>query len=172
MGRGRHDRGDRRPSQRRKLAVPAEPAPPLEGLRVLDVATLFAGPLAATILGDFGADVIKVEHPRKGDPVRCHGPAKDGVAAVVEGARPQQARRSRSTWARPTGQELLPARWRADADVLIENFRPGTLERWGLGRDELLARVNPRPGPGARHRLRPVRAVRRADPGSAPSPRR
>ena len=50
----------------------------LQGLKVLDVATLFAGPLAATMLGDFGADVIKIEHPR-GDPSRTHGAAKDGV---------------------------------------------------------------------------------------------
>ncbi|MGW7555601.1 CoA transferase, partial [Streptomyces rimosus] len=52
---------------------------PLTGLRVLDLATLFAGPLAATLLGDFGAEVIKVEHPRRPDPSRGHGPAKDGV---------------------------------------------------------------------------------------------
>ncbi|WP_193782480.1 CoA transferase, partial [Streptomyces sp. E2N171] len=61
--------------------APAAPhaAPPLAGLRVLDLATLFAGPLAATLLGDFGADVVKVEHPRKPDPSRGHGPSKDGV---------------------------------------------------------------------------------------------
>ena len=53
-------------------------APPLAGVRVLDVATLFAGPLAATFLGDFGADVVKVEHP-KGDPIRGHGHAKNGA---------------------------------------------------------------------------------------------
>ena len=52
---------------------------PLDGVRVIDMATLFAGPLAATILGDYGADVIKVEHPTKGDPARNHGPSKDGV---------------------------------------------------------------------------------------------
>jgi crotonobetainyl-CoA:carnitine CoA-transferase CaiB-like acyl-CoA transferase len=53
---------------------------PLAGVRVVDVATLFAGPLAATILADYGADVVKVEHPQRGDPARTHGPAKDGVA--------------------------------------------------------------------------------------------
>lgn len=55
----------------------SEPGP-LDGIVVLDLATLFAGPLAATILGDYGAEVIKVEHPSKGDPSRTHGPAKDG----------------------------------------------------------------------------------------------
>ncbi|HET7722761.1 MAG TPA: CoA transferase, partial [Acidimicrobiales bacterium] len=53
--------------------------PPLSHLRVLDLATLFAGPLAATMLGDFGAEVIKVEHPTKPDPSRGHGPSKHGV---------------------------------------------------------------------------------------------
>ena len=52
--------------------------PPLTGLKVLDVATLFAGPSAATLMGDFGAEVIKVEHPRKPDPARTHGHSKDG----------------------------------------------------------------------------------------------
>ena len=52
---------------------------PLKGIRVMDMATIFAGPLAATILGDFGADVIKIEHPVKGDPVRSHGPSKNGI---------------------------------------------------------------------------------------------
>ena len=60
---------------------PSVSSPPgaLAGVRVLDLATLFAGPMAATILGDFGADVIKVEHPTKGDPVRNHGPSKNGI---------------------------------------------------------------------------------------------
>ena len=50
----------------------------LEGIKVIDAATLFAGPLMATVLGDFGADVIKLEHPKRGDPVRDHGASKDG----------------------------------------------------------------------------------------------
>ncbi len=107
----------------------------------MDVSTLFAGPLAATILGDFGADVIKIEHPAKGDPSRGHGPAKDGVPLwwTLLG---RNKRCVTLNLSRPAGAELLK-RILAGADVLIENFRPGTLERWGLGPD-VLAEVNPR----------------------------
>jgi len=114
---------------------------PLAGLRVLDAATLFAGPLAATFLGDFGADVIKVEHPRKPDAARGHGPAKDGVNLWWK-----TLGRNKKTvtidLGKADGARLLLA-LAAEADVLIENFRPGTLERWGLGPEELHA-VNPR----------------------------
>ena len=111
----------------------------LAGLKVLDVSTLFAGPLAATMLGDFGASVIKVEHPR-GDPVRSHGASKDGVGlwAKVVG---RNKRGITLYLGSPEGQDVF-RRLVADADVVIENFRPGTLERWGLGYPEL-ATVNP-----------------------------
>ncbi|MFF2505427.1 CaiB/BaiF CoA transferase family protein [Streptomyces sp. NPDC058067] len=114
---------------------------PLEGLRVLDLATLFAGPLAATMLGDFGADVIKVEHPRTPDPSRGHGPSKDGVGLwwKLLGRNKRTLTLDLST---PGGREIL-LRLAADADVLIENFRPGTLEKWNLGWEELSA-ANPR----------------------------
>ncbi|MFJ2023165.1 CaiB/BaiF CoA transferase family protein [Streptomyces sp. NPDC087897] len=119
----------------------ATTAGPLTGLKVLDLATLFAGPLAATMLGDFGADVIKVEHPRKPDPSRGHGPAKDGVGLWWK-----LLGRNKRTLAldlsAPGGRDVL-LRLAAGTDVIIENFRPGTLERWGLGPDELHA-VNPR----------------------------
>jgi crotonobetainyl-CoA:carnitine CoA-transferase CaiB-like acyl-CoA transferase len=114
---------------------------PLAGVRVVDVATLFAGPLAATILGDYGADVLKVEHPAKADPARTHGPSKDGVPLWWTSL----ARNKRTiTLALNTeaGAELL-LRLVADADVLVENFRPGTLERWGLS-PERLHEANPR----------------------------
>ena len=112
---------------------------PLAGLRVLDVATLFAGPLAATMLGDFGAEVIKIEHPR-GDPVRGHGASKNGVGLWGKVIGRNKAAITLYLGA-PEGQELF-RRLVADADVVIENFRPGTLERWGLGYDEL-STVNP-----------------------------
>lgn len=116
-------------------------APPLTGLRVLDLATLFAGPLAATMLADFGAEVVKIEHPRRPDPSRGHGPAKDGVGLwwKLLGRGKRTATLDLST---PGGREVL-LRLVADADVVVENFRPGTLERWGLGWAELSA-VNPR----------------------------
>lgn len=114
---------------------------PLNGIRVLDVSTLFAGPLAATFLGDFGADVIKVEHPRKPDAARNHGPAKDGVNLWWK-TLGRNKRTVTINLGEPAGAELLLALAR-DADVLVENFRPGTLERWGLGPEELHA-VNPR----------------------------
>jgi crotonobetainyl-CoA:carnitine CoA-transferase CaiB-like acyl-CoA transferase len=117
------------------------PVPPLAGLRVLDVATLFAGPLAATLLGDFGAEVVKVEHPAKPDPCRGHGPAKDGVGLwwKLLGRNKRTVTADLST---PGGRSVL-LRLAAHADVLVENFRPGTLEKWDLGWEELSA-VNPR----------------------------
>jgi crotonobetainyl-CoA:carnitine CoA-transferase CaiB-like acyl-CoA transferase len=117
------------------------PTAPLTGLRVLDLATLFAGPLAATMLGDFGAEVIKVEHPEKPDPSRGHGPSKDGVGLwwKVLG---RNKRTITLNLSRPGGRATL-LRLAATADVVIENFRPGTLERWDLGWPELSA-ANPR----------------------------
>lgn len=114
---------------------------PLSGLRVLDLATLFAGPLAATMLGDFGAEVIKVEHPRKPDPSRGHGPSKDGVGLwwKLLGRNKRTMTLDLST---PGGRTTL-LRLAATADVIIENFRPGTLEKWGLGWSDLSS-ANPR----------------------------
>jgi crotonobetainyl-CoA:carnitine CoA-transferase CaiB-like acyl-CoA transferase len=116
------------------------PSPPLDGLRVLDLATVYAGPLAATLLGDFGADVIKVEHPR-GDPARTHGYRKDGVGLWWK----VLSRNKRTVTAdlhRPEGRDLILSLAKT-ADVLIENFRPGVIEQFGLGPD-VLHRANPR----------------------------
>jgi crotonobetainyl-CoA:carnitine CoA-transferase CaiB-like acyl-CoA transferase len=111
----------------------------LDGVRVLDIATLFAGPMAATLLGDFGAEVIKIEHP-KGDPVRGHGATKDGVGLWWK----MLSRNKKAITlylGSPEGQDIF-RRLVADADVVIENFRPGTLERWGLGYPSL-REINP-----------------------------
>jgi crotonobetainyl-CoA:carnitine CoA-transferase CaiB-like acyl-CoA transferase len=97
--------------------------------------------MAATMLGDFGADVIKIEHPKNGDPVRTHGSSKDGVGLWWK----MLARNKKSVTlylGSPEGQEIFKKLVK-DADVVIENFRPGTLEKWGLGYDEL-AKINPR----------------------------
>ncbi len=120
---------------------PGTPTGPLAGVVVVDAATLFAGPLAATILGDFGADVIKVEHPKRGDPSRTHGASKHGIGLWWK----MLGRNKRTVTAdlsSSEGAELLK-RLLARADVLIENFRPGTLERWGLS-PEILHELNPR----------------------------
>ncbi|MEU6142320.1 CoA transferase [Streptomyces sp. NPDC047081] len=115
--------------------------PPLAGLRVLDLATLFAGPLAATMLGDFGAEVVKIEHPTKPDPSRGHGPSKDGIGLWWK-LLGRNKRTITLDLSRPGGRATL-LRLAATADVLIENFRPGTLEKWDLGWPELSA-ANPR----------------------------
>jgi crotonobetainyl-CoA:carnitine CoA-transferase CaiB-like acyl-CoA transferase len=118
----------------------APPRKALQGLRVLDLATLIAGPLAATVMADFGADVIKIEHPR-GDPIRSHGYSKDDVSLWWKfiGRNKRAVTLNLST---PRGRDIFLELVR-HADVAIENFRPGTLERWGLGPD-VLHEANPR----------------------------
>ena len=104
---------------------------PLAGVRVIEAATLFAAPLAGMLLGDFGADVIKIEHPRRPDPARGHGPSKDGVGLWFK-TLARNKRLLTLDLSRPEGAELF-LRSPRTADVVLENFRPGTLERWGLG---------------------------------------
>ncbi|MCL8251257.1 CoA transferase [Aeromicrobium fastidiosum] len=110
---------------------------PLSGVRVLDVSTILAGPLCCQILGDFGADVVKIEHPAGGDNMRGHGASKDGVPLWWK-----EISRNKRTVAldlkAPGGAEVF-RRLAAEADIVVENFRPGTLERWGIGPDVLLA---------------------------------
>jgi crotonobetainyl-CoA:carnitine CoA-transferase CaiB-like acyl-CoA transferase len=121
------------------MTSPADMPLTLEGIKVIDTATLFAGPVIATMLGDHGAEVTKVEHP-SGDNLRSLGWHKDGVSlwwALV-------GRNKRSITAKlsdPRGAEIVK-RLVADSDVLVENFRPGTMERWGLGPD-VLHEINP-----------------------------
>lgn len=108
---------------------------PLSGLRVVDASTILAGPLCCQILGDFGADVIKVEHPRGGDGMRGHGYQKNGVGLWWK-----EVSRNKRTVAidlhAERGAQLFRQLVRT-ADVLVESFRPGTLERWGLSPDAL-----------------------------------
>lgn len=118
----------------------SEPRGALTGVRVVDAATLIAGPFVATVLGDFGADVIKVEHPR-GDPVRTHGHQKDGIGLwwKVVG----RNKRTMTLDLNSADGQAVFCELAKTADVVIENFRPGTLERWRVGPDDLWT-ANPR----------------------------
>ncbi len=113
---------------------------PLAGLRVIDASTILAGPLCCQILGDFGAEVIKIEHPQYGDSMRGHGGQKDGVSLwwkeISRNKRTIGLSLSHSEGAKIFLQLVKTA------DILVENFRPGTLERWGIGPEQLHA-VNP-----------------------------
>lgn len=115
---------------------------PLSGLRAIELGQLLAGPFCGQLLGDFGAEVIKIELPDQPDPLRQWGPVR------VDGHSPWFAIVARNKRCAtldprtPQGRELLKALV-AKSDFLIENFRPGTLEKWGLGWDVLSA-VNPR----------------------------
>src|SRR5262245_28090897 len=113
---------------------------PLAGIRVIDAGQVVAGPMVATLLGDFGAEVIKVEQPGSGDPYRTFSPRKNAIPLAWK----VLARNKKSitlNLGHPRGRELF-LRLIARADVFIESFRPDTVERWGLGYDEL-ARHNP-----------------------------
>lgn len=115
---------------------------PLSDLKVIELGQLIAGPFCGQLLADFGADVVKVEAPDRPDPARGWGAAKkDGIGLMW----PVIGRGKRSLTLNlrvPEGQEILK-QLAAEADILVENFRPGTLEKWGLGPDVLMA-LNPR----------------------------
>jgi formyl-CoA transferase len=107
----------------------------LQGIRVVELGQLLAGPFCGQLLGDMGADIIKVEPPGEGDPMRIWGQGAEKVQWEVI------ARNKRSVSANlriAEGQELV-RRLIAKADILIENFKPGTMEKWGLGPDQLHA---------------------------------
>lgn len=115
----------------------------MDGVRILDIATFIAAPHAATILGEFGAEIIKIEHPNGGDPWRRYGTPSDrpdsSLAWLTEARNKESVTldlRSRQ------GKELF-LRLVGLADVVCENFRPGTLDRWGLSYD-VMREINPR----------------------------
>ena len=115
---------------------------PLDGLKVIDVSSFLAGPFCSTQLAEFGADVVKLELPVVGDPLRHFGsitPSGDSLPWLSECRNKKSATLDLR---KPEGAELLKALIK-DADVLVENFQPGTLEKWGLGWD-VLQQVNPR----------------------------
>jgi len=112
----------------------------LAGLKVVELGQLIAGPFAAKTLADFGADVIKIEPPGSGDPLRQWRLIKDGTSVWWQ----VQSRNKRSIALdlRQTESQAIVRKLVAEADVLIENFRPGAMESWGLGPDVLLE-INP-----------------------------
>ena len=113
----------------------------LAGIKVLELGQLIAGPFAAKTLADFGADVIKVEPPGAGDPLRKWRMLKDGTSVWWQ----IQSRNKRSIALdlKDPGAQAIVRRLASDADVLIENFRPGAMEGFGLAPDDLI-RANPR----------------------------
>lgn len=119
----------------------SEAKPPLSGLKVLEMGTLIAGPFAAKTLGDFGADVIKVEAPKIGDPLRSWRTA-EGTTSVWWHVQARNKKSVAIDLRQKEGQELV-RQLALEADVIIENFRPGTLEKWGLDYDTL-SPLNPK----------------------------
>lgn len=118
-----------------------ESALPLAGIRVIDAATVVAAPFCATLLGEFGADVLKVEHPVGGDALRRFGTPTARGDTLTWLSESRNKRSVTLNLQRPEGAQLFKDLV-AKADVLCENFRPGTLEKWGLGWD-VLSQINP-----------------------------
>jgi succinyl-CoA:(S)-malate CoA-transferase subunit A len=134
--------GQARPAEEKWPAAASEKSLPLSGLRVVDVGTFLAGPYAASILGEFGAEVLKVEYPIGGDPMRRFGTST--IRGDVTLAWLSEARNKKSVTIdlrRPKGLELF-LKLVSRSDVLVENFRPGTMEAWGLGW-KVLSESNP-----------------------------
>src|SRR6516165_6506238 len=117
----------------------AEGPLPLSCIRVVDVGTFLAGPYAASIMGEFGAEVLKVEYPIGGDPMRRFGrPTKRADATLAWLSEARNKKSVTIDLRRPRGVELF-IKLVSKADVLVENFRPGTMEEWGLGWEVLSA---------------------------------
>lgn len=136
-------RADQTPSPEEERAGGAATKPlPLSGIRVIDVGTFLAGPYAASILGEFGAEVLKVEYPIGGDPMRRFGiPTNRGDATLAWLSEARNKKSVTLDLRRPKGVELF-IKLVSRSDVLVENFRPGTMEAWGLGWP-VLSEANP-----------------------------
>ncbi len=112
------------------MTEPTQAGLPLQGLKVVEMGQLIAGPFASKLLGEFGAEVVKIEPPQVGDPLRKWRKIKDGTSLWWH----VQSRNKRSVTLdlkQAEGQDVA-RRLIAEADILIENFRPGTLEEWGM----------------------------------------
>jgi len=123
------------------MSQQTEKSLPLQGLKVIEMGQLIAGPFASKLLGEFGAEVIKIEPPKVGDPLRKWRKLKDGTSLWWH----VQSRNKRSVTLdlKAAEGQAIVRQLVAEADILIENFRPGTLEEWGLGWNEL-SKLNPR----------------------------
>jgi len=117
-------------------------AGPLDGVRVLDIATFVAAPFCGTIMAEFGAEVIKIEQPGEGDSLRRFGTMTDSGDTLVWLSEARNKKSVTLDLRTPEGADLF-RQLVAKSDVVLENFRPGTMEKWGLGY-EALARINPR----------------------------
>jgi len=124
-------------------AEPAATPRPLDGVRVIDVGNFLAGPYAASVMGEFGADVVKVEHPDGGDPMRRFGTATPRPDATLKWLSESRNKRSVTIDLLQSEGVALFLKLVAKSDVLIENFRPGTMESWGLTWD-MLHEANPK----------------------------
>lgn len=119
------------------MTTPLSISGPLAGIRVVDLSNIISGPLATMILGDQGADVIKVEAPGMGDPIRMFGAMRGGLSSTFVSL--NRSKRSIVVdLRRETGREILRRLLRG-ADVLVQNFRPGVLERLGFGYEAVRA---------------------------------
>ena len=119
---------------------------PLDGIRVIEVGQLLAGPFTGSMLGYFGAEVIKIETPGEGDPIRSWRIMKDGTSLWWSSL----ARNKKSVTANlrtEEGRDIV-RRLAESADVVVENFRPGTMEKWGLGPTALWEK-----NPGIRYQI-------------------
>lgn len=118
-------------AQQHQDKPPASPGP-LAGLRVVEMGQLVAGPFCGQILGDLGAEVLKLEQPAIGDPMRVWGrslPQGESLWWAIVGRNKQSV----TVNLRTVEGQAIAKRLIANADIVVENFRPGTLERWGLG---------------------------------------
>jgi succinyl-CoA:(S)-malate CoA-transferase subunit B len=115
---------------------------PMDGVRILELATFLAGPFCATQLAEFGAEVVKVEMPRIGDPARKYGLASKAGDSLIWLSESRNKKSITVDMRTPEGAEII-RRMVPHFDVVVENFQPGTLEKWGLGWDAL-STINPR----------------------------
>lgn len=130
------------PQRSQPLSTTSPTPGPLQGLRVLDLTRVLAGPFATMALGDLGADVIKIEHPQRGDDTRAWGPPFVGGESAYFLSVNRNKRSVGVDFKQSEGLEIV-RRLASESDVLIENFLPGKLEKAGLGYD-VLSELNPR----------------------------